>query len=203
MVRDYHVEIGRDEASSLPICVEFKHLRRSGLVAPTKRTYEKMQGTSNRTGRLVKKPKLAVDNLVTDALFTNGISKEPATDESSSETRSETPTNPSATGKPATNELSIDKSYIDSPNTVEAPKSPSAADLPTSATHIQIKGREIINASPEGDVFPMTLDDGLTILDEYFERSAIGSGCANDAEGLEKRPFTAESIDPQTSSILT
>jgi hypothetical protein len=38
MVRDYHVEIGQDKASSLPICVEFKHLRRSGRVAPTKRT---------------------------------------------------------------------------------------------------------------------------------------------------------------------
>jgi len=78
MVRDYHVEIGQDEASSLPICVEFKH-RRSGRVAPTKRTYEKMQGTSNRTGRLVKKPKLEVDNLVTDAMPTNGASKELAT----------------------------------------------------------------------------------------------------------------------------
>lgn len=46
----------------------------------------------------MKKPKLAVNNLVTGALLTNGTSKEPATDDSSSET----PTNASAIGKPAT-----------------------------------------------------------------------------------------------------
>jgi hypothetical protein len=80
---------------------------------PTKRTYEKML-----------------------------TSKEPATDESSSETPSETTTNPSATSTPATSEPPIDRSYIDSPNTVEAPESPSAADLPMSATHIQIEGGE-------------------------------------------------------------
>jgi len=39
----------------------------------------------------------------------------------------------------------------------------------------------------------MTHDDRLTILDEYFEPSAIGLGAANDAEELDKQPtFTAE-----------
>jgi hypothetical protein len=144
---------------------------------------------NTRSGRLVKKPKLAIDNVVTDALPTNGASKDPATDDSTSETSSETPTNPSATSEPT-----IDKSYIDNPNIVGAPKSSSAADLPMSATHIQIEGGEIISSSPEGGMFPMTHDDGLAILDEYFEQSAIGLGPANDAEWLDKRPtFTAES----------
>jgi hypothetical protein len=209
MVRDYHVETGQDEASSLPICVEFKHLRRSGRVVPTKRTYEKMQGTSNRTGRLVKKPKLAVNSLVTDAMFTNGASKEPATDESTSETPNETSTNPSATSTPATGEPPIDKSYIDSPNTIEAPKSPGTADLPTSATHIQIEGGEIISASPEDDIFPMTLDDGLTILDEYFERSVSGRVVRMTQKGLINSQHSRPSLsikmglsNPQFSPIL-
>ena len=52
IVQNYHVEIGGGdgEDTSRPICVEFKHLRRSRRLAPTKRTYEKMQGTGNRTG---------------------------------------------------------------------------------------------------------------------------------------------------------
>jgi len=99
---------------------------------------------NTRNGRLMKKPKLTVDNLVTDALPTNGTSKQPATDESSSETPSETPTNPSATSKPATSKPTIDKSYIDNSNIVEAPKSFSEADLPVSAIHIRIEGGEIV-----------------------------------------------------------
>ena len=43
MVQNYCVEIGQGEDSSVPICVEFKHLRRSSRLPPTKRTYEKMQ----------------------------------------------------------------------------------------------------------------------------------------------------------------
>jgi hypothetical protein len=54
-VQNYHVEIGGGEAPSRPICVEFKHLRRSGRLPPTKRTYAKMEATNNRTGRLAKK----------------------------------------------------------------------------------------------------------------------------------------------------
>jgi hypothetical protein len=77
--------------------------------------------------------------------------------------------NLSATGKSATNKPPIDESYIDTQNTVEAPKSPSAADLPMSATHIQIEGGKIISALPEGDMFPMTLDDGHTISDKHFD----------------------------------
>lgn len=50
-VQNYHVEREGEEEAPRPICVEFKHLRRSGRLAPTKRTYEKMQGTNNSTGR--------------------------------------------------------------------------------------------------------------------------------------------------------
>jgi hypothetical protein len=55
IVQNYHVEIGQGEASSLPICVEFKHLRRSNRLPPTKRDYRKMQSPSSGTGRLPKK----------------------------------------------------------------------------------------------------------------------------------------------------
>jgi hypothetical protein len=151
--------------------------------------------TNTGTGRPAKKPKLADDNTITDALPTNGASKEPATDDSTSETAAETSANPPANGKSATSEPAINRSYIDNTNTVEAPESSNAADLPTSATHIQIEAGEIMSLSPKGDMFPMTHGDGLTILDEYFEQSAIGSGPANNAEGLDKWPtFTAESI---------
>jgi len=55
--------------------------------------------------------------------------------------RAKPPAKPPRTHLPpsklATSEPPIDKSYIDSPNTVEAPKPPSAAGLPMSATHIQ------------------------------------------------------------------
>ena len=52
-----------------------------------------------------------------------------------------------------------------------------------------------MSLSPKGDMFPMTHGDGLTILDEYFEESAIGSGPANNAEGLDKwLTYAAESI---------
>jgi hypothetical protein len=50
-VQNYHVGIGEEKAPR-PICFEYKHLRRSGRLAPTKRTNEKMQA-STRTGRLV------------------------------------------------------------------------------------------------------------------------------------------------------
>jgi hypothetical protein len=56
IVQNYHIQMGGGdgEDTSRPICVEFKHLRRSRRLASTKRTYEKMQGTSNRTGGLAK-----------------------------------------------------------------------------------------------------------------------------------------------------
>lgn len=181
------------------MCVEFKNLRRSGRLAPAKRPYEKMQGTSSSTGRPVKKPKLAVNSLVTNVLPTNGTSEEPATDGSTSEPHSETsvetPANPTATGKSATSEPTIAKSYIENPNTGETPKSFGATDLSSSATHIQIEGGEIMGALLEGDMFQMTLGDGLTILDEYFGEPNISSGSVNVAKELDKWPtFMAESI---------
>lgn len=156
-----------------------------------------MQGTSNRTGGLAKKSKLAVDNLATDALPKDGTREEPVTDESMSEPPGETSTNISATGKPATSEPTIDKSYIESPNTVETPKSFGAANLPASPTHIPIEGGGTMGLSPEGDMFPVTHGDGLTILDEYFEESAIGSGSVGNTGELGKSPtFMAESVEP-------
>lgn len=83
----------------------------------------------------MKKPKLAVDNLATDALPTDGTPEEPAIDGSMSEPPGETLTNISATGKPATSEPAVDKSYIESPNIVETPKPFGASDLPTSPTY--------------------------------------------------------------------
>jgi hypothetical protein len=209
IVQNYHVEIGGGdgEDTSRPICVEFKHLRRSRRLAPTKRTYEKMQGTSNRTGGLAKKPKLAVDNLATDALPMEGTPEEPVTDDSMSEPPGETSTNISATGTPATSEPTIDKSYIESPNTVETPKSFGAADLPISPTHIPIEGGGTMGLSPEGDMFPVSHGDGLTIFDEYFEESAIGSGSVGNTGEPGKSPtFMAESVEstrPNTPGAST
>ncbi|KAM3064611.1 hypothetical protein ACMFMF_011901, partial [Clarireedia jacksonii] len=151
--------------------------------------------TNTGTSRLAKKPKLADDNVCTDALPTNGASKEPATDEYTSETVVETSANPSATSKSTTSEPATNRPYINNTNTVEAPKPSDAADLPMSATHIQIEGGEIMSLSPDGDMFPITHGDGLNILDKYFGQSAIGLGPAKDTEGLEKWPIcTAESI---------
>lgn len=49
--------------------------------------------------------------------------------------------------------------------------------------------------SSEGDMFPVTHGDGLTILDEHFEESAIGSGSVDNPGELDKWPtFMAESL---------
>lgn len=128
IVQNYHIEIGQGEASSLPICVEFKHLRRSNRLPPTKRDYRKMQSPSSGTGRLPKKLKLADNDCLTDSLPTEGLFNEPATDGSTGETPTEpfsehpskTPTNASATGTPATSEPANDKSSANCTNTAEA-----------------------------------------------------------------------------------
>ncbi|PQE14720.1 Vacuolar sorting-associated 3 protein [Rutstroemia sp. NJR-2017a BBW] len=193
-IQNYHIESDREVDTSRPIYVEFKHLRRSDRLTTTKRTYEKMH-TNTGTGRQAKKPKLADENISTDALPTNGASKELAIDEYTSETAAETSANPTANSKSTTSEPATNRPYIDNINTVEAPKPSDAADLPTSTTHIQNKGGEIASLPPDGDMFPITHSDGLNILDKYFGQSAIGLGPANDVEGLEKWPIcTAESI---------
>jgi hypothetical protein len=150
-----------------------------------------MQVPNIRTGRLVKRPRLAADGGFTDILPTNGPSKEPATDGSTSETPSEapeapneSPTTASATCTSTMGGPTIGKSSIDCLNTVEAPKSFGADDLPTSAIHIQTEGDEITNASPADDMFPMTHGDGFAILNKFFEQPAIGSGPVSDVEGL-------------------
>src|SRR5258706_1126914 len=89
MVQNYHVEIGQGDASSLPICIEFKHLRRSSRLPRAKRNYGTMQGPNTRTGRLAKKPKLPDDECLSDALPTDGPLKEPATDGFTNETPTE------------------------------------------------------------------------------------------------------------------
>jgi hypothetical protein len=93
-----------------------------------------MQDRSDKTNRLIKKPKFAVNKPIDVAPSTNRTAKEPATDESTSETPSEASANISATSKSATSEPTISKSYIDNPNAVKDPKSSSAADLPTSVS---------------------------------------------------------------------
>ena len=102
---------------------------------------------------------------------------------SMSERPCETSTNISATGKPATSEPTIDKSYIESPNTVETPKSFGAADLPISPAYIPIERGGTMGLSPEGDTFPVTHGDGLTILDEYFEEYTRRAGQVADVHG--------------------
>jgi hypothetical protein len=171
-----------------PISVEFKHLRRSVRLPPKKNLRE-----YTRTGRMMKRPRLAADESFNDILSTNGPSKEPATAGSTSETPSEapeapseSPTTASATGTSTMSQPTIDKSSIDCLNIAEAPKSSGTDDLPTSAIHIQIEGGEITGASPADDMFPMTHGDGFAILNEFFEQFAIGSGPVSDVEGLGK-----------------
>lgn len=94
MVGNYRVETGQEEQASLPNSVEFKHLRRSARL-PSKRAYENMQMPNTRTGRLVKRPRLAANESFNDILPTNGPSKEPVTDGSTSETLGEAPEAPS------------------------------------------------------------------------------------------------------------
>jgi len=142
--------------------------------------------TNTGTGRPVKKPKFADDNAITDALPTNGVSKEPATDDSTSETAAETSVNPPVNGKSATSEPAINRLDVDNINTAEVLESSNVANLPTFAIHIQNEGGEIMSLSPKGDMFPMTHGDGLTFLDEHFGQSAIGSSPVNDVEGFDK-----------------
>jgi hypothetical protein len=58
-------------------------------------------------------------------------------------------------------------------------------------------------------MFPMTHDDGLIILDEYSEQSAIGLGSANNVKGLTNRQHSRPSLsikmgllNPQSGPIL-
>ncbi|OBT87732.1 hypothetical protein VE02_04062 [Pseudogymnoascus sp. 03VT05] len=69
-------QTSQGEAASLPICVEFKHLRRSTRLPAEKRKYGNMQGTSGLAKKL--KLKLQDDECHTDTLPTDGPLKEPA-----------------------------------------------------------------------------------------------------------------------------
>ena len=66
---------------------------------------------------------------------------------------------------------------------------------PTSAIHIPIEGGETTSASPEGSIFLVTYGDGLTILDEHFQKSLVDSRPVDDAGGLDKLPTSiAEAV---------
>jgi hypothetical protein len=108
-----------------------------------------MQGTNNRTGTQVKKPKLAADKCVTNSLATNRTCKEPATDKFAT---SEPPTSEPPTSELSTSEPTINKAAINNPNTIEALEHLGADEalLPTSNIHILIKGSETTSASLEG-----------------------------------------------------
>ena len=127
IVQNYHFEIGGEEAPARSICVEFEHLRRFGRLPLKKRTYEKIQGASN-SGRLAKKPKLAVHKLSMMLCPRMGLPRSLPLDEPTSETPSETPANTPTTGKSAMSGLSIDESPINHPNTAEALKASGTAE---------------------------------------------------------------------------
>ncbi|KFY85061.1 hypothetical protein V500_08742 [Pseudogymnoascus sp. VKM F-4518 (FW-2643)] len=80
-------------------------------------------------------------------------------------------------------------------------KPPEAADLPTSATHIQIDSYDIISVLPEDGILPMTHGDGLAILDEYFEQPATGAGPVNDADSLGNRSMILSESSNQDGTL--
>lgn len=121
--------------------------------------------TNTGTGRPAKKPKLADDNDITNAL---PVSDEPASMYSTSEPVAKTSANSPMTGTSATSEAAINRLYIDNTNTANALESSNVADLPTSPTHVNVEGGGIVSLLPKGDMFPITHGDGLNILDEYF-----------------------------------
>ena len=151
-----------------------------------------MQGSNTGTSRLVKKQKLAND----DTVPTNGSFKKPAADGSTIETPlepygelpSEIPTNASATNTPATSESTVDKSSVDCPETVEDLDLQGTDDLPTSTTHIHIKGDKAVD-----NMSPTTHRAGYDILNEFFGQSAIDPKPVSDIERPCKWPAsTAE-----------
>ena len=110
---------------------------------------------------------------------------------------SETSTNISTTSKPATSEPIIDKSYIESPNIVETPKSFSVANILISPIHILIEGSGTMGLLLKGNMFLVIHGNGLMILDKYFKESTISLGSMGNVGELSKSPtFIAESIEP-------
>ncbi|KFZ16980.1 hypothetical protein V502_04811 [Pseudogymnoascus sp. VKM F-4520 (FW-2644)] len=188
-----HVDqTSQGEAASLPICVEFKHLRRSSRLPAEKRKYEKMQGT----GGLAKKPKLRGDECHTDTLATDGPLKKPAADcstsgtptETHSEHLSETFTNTSATSTLGTSEPTTDKSSVECSDIAEALDSSGTYDLPTPAIQVQMEGDETAD-----NMSPATHLAGYDILNDFFGRPAIGLEAVSDIEEAGKWPvYTTE-----------
>lgn len=203
-IQNYNVEMGLGEHSSVPICVQFTPLRRSGRQS-RKRDYKKMQGPSAVTGRLAKKPKPPDDKCLTDDLPTDDSFEEHAGDGSTGETPteihnehhrehpSETSTNASATGTPATSESTIGRSSTNCPDTAQGLDPSGTDDLPTSATHIQIEGDERVD-----DMSPTTHRAGYEILNEFFGQPAIGLEAVSDTEEHGKWPeSTHRDEDPE------
>jgi hypothetical protein len=190
-----------------PIHFEFKRLRRSGrLESQTKRTYEAMQGTNNRTGTRVKKPKLAADKCVTDSPATNGTCKEPATDKFAT---SEPPTSEPPTSEPPTSEPTINRAAINNPNTIEALEHPGADEAlpPTSDIHIPIEGGETTSASPEG-MSQSTSDTGspetgsMSTNPTSYPPSETHDINSNLPNAVQCAPFVKRSILDESAQLL-
>jgi hypothetical protein len=160
--------MGIGEDSSVPIYVQFTPLRRSGRQSG-KRDYKKMQGPSAITSRLVKKPKL-LDDACLAGPAANGSTNETSVkslDYHPSEQPDKIPANVSATGTLDMGKLIISRLSVDCPDISKALDSSGIDDLPTSATHIQIEGDEIVD-----DMSPTTHSTGYEILNEFFGHSA-------------------------------
>lgn len=213
MVRNYHAEIDQGEASSLPICVEFKHLRRSRRLPAEKRKYKKMQGA----GRLAKRPKLPNDKCPTDTLPTDGSLDVPVADRSTSGTSTEThsehlsemseiPTNTSATCTLGTSEPTVE-----CPNTAEVLHPSGTYDLPTSATQVHMEGDETVDNLSSAthqagyetvdNMSPATHRAGYDIINDFFGRPTIGPETVSGIEGTGKLPASTAESAPQDEDL--
>ena len=175
-VRNSLVGLNGGTDSPRPINIEFKLLRRSGRQASqTKRSYDNMQGANK-----AKKQKLAADEPATDGLATD----EPATDEHATD---EPATDEPATDEPATEPTTLestDDPAIIEPNTME-PLGTSREDTGRQGTdEVMVRSRvattmeddeTTVGGAVEGNLPSITHADGITILDEYFPKSAIDS----------------------------
>lgn len=170
-----------------------------------------MAGTNHRNSRLTKKPK-PVDKLQLNTSLANETSEECATDDCTNETLSETPAN--ATGGFILSEPTIDASIPECPDSVIISISGGEADLPTSNQYNDNGDSnrdgdiEVIDSSPQVDLFPVNHRDGFAIIEEYFEQSVNHLELSNAAESLEEITITTaepfqEDDAQSTSRLLT
>ena len=142
--------------SPCPINIEFKRLRRSGRQASqTKRSYDNMQGANK-----AKKQKLAADEPATDGLATDELATKPTTLES--------------TDDPAIIELNIIEPLETSREDTGRQGTDEVMVRSEVATIIE-DDETTIDRAVEGSLPLITHADRITILDEYFPKSAIDS----------------------------